>query len=166
MDNTAIIVAGAALLALTKVGVSMSNKALTVDQVRAIASRILTAHSLRPSEDMIVRIAFVESSFRPSVTRYEPHIDDESIGLMQTLVRTAQWLAQDMGYKAYGVPTRDDLFDPERSIYFGAAFLDWLMKKDRALEWTVRSYNGGPGHSRKATDNYWRKYLKAKERFG
>ena len=144
----------------------MSNKALTVDQVRAIASRILTAHSLRPSEDMIVRIAFVESSFRPGVTRYEPHIDDESIGLMQTLVRTAQWLAQDMGYKAYGVPTRDDLFDPERSIYFGAAFLDWLMRKDRALEWTVRSYNGGPGHSTKATDNYWRKYLKAKERFG
>lgn len=144
----------------------MSNKSLTVDQVRALASRILTAHRLRPSEDMIVRIAFVESSFRPGVTRYEPHIDDESIGLMQTLVRTAQWLAQDMGYKAYGVPTRDDLFDPERSIYFGAAFLDWLMKKDRAIEWIVRSYNGGPGHSAKATDNYWRKYLKAKERFG
>jgi len=143
---------------------------LTLDQVEVqmLASEIINRYRFSISPEMVVRIAWIESHFDASASRYEPHLQDASTGLMQTLLSTARWLATDMGYSAY-VPTMADLMDTKTSIYFGAAYLDYLSRyrgKSRSEEWIVRAYNGGPGHSTGATNAYWQKYLKAKGEVG
>lgn len=141
------------------------------EAIRALARQQRQAHGLVADEDIIVRIAWIESTFNPSAVRYEPHIGDSSVGLMQTLTGTARWLASDMGYRAKGVPDQADLLEPETSLYFGAAYLDWLWRayswaKDSEEAW-VRAYNGGPGgYNREWTAAYWRKYQDAKRRWG
>lgn len=60
---------------------------------------------------------------------------------------TAKWLASDMGYSFHGDPDRAALEDPEKSMYFGAAYLDYLSryrKVERSEEFIIRGYNGGP----------------------
>jgi len=167
----AIIVAGlAATFALLSRRTLAFGAALSEATVRAFAETEVRVSSFNVDSAMIVRIAWIESSFNPLALRFEPGIGDASAGIMQTLVGTARWLATDMGYMTWGVPTLDQLLSsPQRSIYFGGAYLDYLSRygnKARSHEWMVRAYNGGPGHSQGATDDYWRKYLAAKERFG
>lgn len=169
--NLVLVIAGlAATFAILSRRTLSAEGALAVDQVRALAEGAVASWGFTVDPAMIVRIAWIESGFNPSAVRYEPGIGDVSSGLMQTLVGTARWLASDMGYTAYGVPTMDELLrSPQASIYFGAAYLDYLSRyrgSARGEEWIVRSYNGGPGHGQASTDNYWRKYLAAKERFG
>ena len=169
--NLALVIAGlAATFALLSRSTLSAVGPLSSENVRAFAESIVASFGLRVDPDMIVRIAWIESGFNPSAVRFEPRIGDASAGLMQTLVGTARWLATDMGYSAFGVPTMDKLLDqPQMSIYFGAAYLDYLSRysgQSRSEEFIVRSYNGGPGNLGAATADYWRKYLAAKERFG
>jgi soluble lytic murein transglycosylase-like protein len=143
--------------------------ALSETEVRSLARSIVSNFGLQVDPDQLVRIAWIESSFDPGAVRPEPHINDASAGLMQTLEGTAQWLAGDMGYDAFGArPTLQTLMGPQASLYYGAAYLEWLKNAyNRGEEWTVRAYNGGPGGADKDyTRGYWRKYLDAKERFG
>ena len=169
--NLVLVIAGlAATFAILSRRTLAGEGPLSLGNVRALAEGAVASWRFNVDPAMIVRIAWIESGFNPSAVRFEPAIGDASSGLMQTLVGTARWLAQDMGYTAFGAPTMDALIrSPQMSIYFGAAYLDYLSRyagRSRGEEWIVRSYNGGPGHSQGATDNYWRKYLAAKERFG
>lgn len=118
---------------------------------------------------MVTAIAFIESSFNPSAVRVEARIGDASVGLMQTLVGTAQWLYDSQGYRWRDRrPDFTSLFDPEASLYYGMAYLHWLTTKSgitagRGEEVIVRAYNGGPGGADKSyTDGYWAKYRAAK----
>src|SRR5690606_944874 len=100
------------------------------------------------SPEMLVAMAKVESNFDPEAYRYESHLGDASAGLMQTLEKTALWLYTDMGAKAKGRPTLASLMQPDVSMYFGAAYVNWLRRYrsiTRSEEWIVRAYNGGPG---------------------
>ncbi len=67
--------------------------------------------------ELIVATIATESGGDPRARRPEPQIDDVSVGLMQTLVRTAR--------SAIGRPnlTADDLLDPRLSIEAGAAYI-------------------------------------------
>lgn len=79
--------------------------------------------------------AALESAFDPKSYRYEPHIDDASYGLMQTLYKTA---------KAEGYRDQPEgLFDPATSTKYGALFLAKLLKKYPVLSDAVASYNMG-----------------------
>ncbi len=138
-------------------------------QVRALAAAQIKKYSFNVTPDMAAAIAIIESgdvSFpsngcNPKATRFEAHIPDTSIGLMQTLLGTAQWLAKDMGYKALGVPTHNALLNGETSLYFGLAYLDYLSKyknAGRSQDWIVQSYNAGPG---RAASAYLKKYKTA-----
>jgi len=115
---------------------------------------------------MVTAIAKIESSFRPLAERAEPHINDRSIGLMQTLVKTAQWLWDDMGARDYPRPSAASLGDPLTSLYFGMAYLNWLKSyrgQAQPVEFVVRAYNGGPGGANIAqTAVYFEKYRKAR----
>ena len=125
----------------------------------------LRSHFPAVDPQMIVAMAKIESSFNPTAYRYEKHIDDASIGLMQTLVKTAQWLYDDMGYKSFGRPSETDLYDPKTSLYFGMAYVNYLQNwkgRARSESWIVQSYNGGPNNSNHQTRNHWNKYQKAK----
>ena len=142
------------------------------DEIRALAVETVRRYGFNVSPDMLVAIAFIESSFNPLAVRVEPHKNDASAGLMQTLLGTAQWLHDDFSiYRAKGRPSFDDLMRPDISMYFGAAYLDWLstyMRRRQSEEWIVRAYNGGPGNAKNSsqTADYFRKYQAARERFG
>ncbi|WP_299394644.1 lytic transglycosylase domain-containing protein [Pelagibius sp.] len=135
--------------------------------VATLAQFTVDRHKFNVDPKMAIRIAYIESSFNPSAIRYEPHLGDASIGLMQTLLGTARWLEVDMGHNSHTASTTS-LLDAQVSMYFGCAYLHWLRRwrgSTRSDEWVVRSYNGGPGHG-KATDDYWRKYREAREKLG
>lgn len=144
---------------------------MSESEVRTLAENIVRSFGLQVDPAMLVRIAWIESTFDPNALRPEPQIADASAGLMQTLEGTAEWLASDMGYDAFGTnPNLQTLMSPQASLYYGAAYLEWLSNyrgQRRSEEWTVRGYNGGPGGADASyTLGYWRKYQDAKERFG
>jgi soluble lytic murein transglycosylase-like protein len=143
---------------------------LSAAEVRALALVTTERHFPHLDPLMLQAIAVTETRNDPAATRYEPRLRDVSVGLMQTLVSTAVWLAQDKGYGAYGVPSPRDLYRPEVSMYFGAAYLDYLQRfqgEPRSEEWVVRAYNGGPGAAASAaTLMYWQRYQHAKMQLG
>ena len=170
--KTLALFAGAAgLVWLATRGVAVPGAALPENEVRRIVNVIVDQHFPKLDREMVVRIAYIESSFNPTAVRYEAGISDFSAGLMQTLTRTAQWLAGGR-YGAFPSPSMQDLFKPEVSIYFGAAFLDWLSTRasntrGQGEEVIVRAYNGGAaGWARDATLAYWAKYQRAREVIG
>ncbi|MCG8696304.1 MAG: lytic transglycosylase domain-containing protein [Minwuiales bacterium] len=172
--NLLVIVAG---LAAAFAILSRGRRPLNLEQLRALSEQTVSRHKFKIDPRMMVRIAWIESggrqpvnpTFNPLAVRFEPKIGDASTGLFQTLVGTAREMAKIRGYRAFGVPEMSDLFDPETSAYFGGAYLDYLRTyagKSRTEEWIVRSYNGGPGHGTKSTQDYWNKYLQAKAAVG
>eukprot|EP00246_Nothoceros_aenigmaticus_P017393 TRINITY_DN8466_c0_g1_i2.p1 TRINITY_DN8466_c0_g1~~TRINITY_DN8466_c0_g1_i2.p1 ORF type:complete len:416 (-),score=39.55 TRINITY_DN8466_c0_g1_i2:104-1351(-) len=142
---------------------------VTQVEMRALADIIIGRHFGGSGLDsvMICAVADVESNRLPLAYRYELGVKEASTGLMQTLQSTAEWLAKDMGYKAYGFDqSLQSLYRPFVSVYFGAAYLKWLTTyggKRRDEEFVVRGYNGGPnGATSQYTLGYWNKYSVAK----
>lgn len=139
--------------------------AASASEVLALARATIARHDFRVDAVMAAAIAEIESGGNPLALRYEPHIGDASVGLMQTLVSTAQWL-WDIGYRDFPQPTMAALAEAHASMYFGCAYLDWLKRRNASSaseEWIVRAYNGGPGGATKpATLPYWQKYKAAK----
>lgn len=169
-ENLTLMLGGlAALFAVLHKSAVASGNTLSLPNVRNLARQAIGIGNFNVPVDRLVRIAWIESHFDPNAARYEPHLGDTSTGLTQTLLSTARWLAKDMGYSAYGIPTAAALTSPQVSLYFGAAYLDWLSTYrgiDRGEEWIVRSYNGGPGHSQSATERYWAKFQAAEKEIG
>ncbi|MCB9980768.1 MAG: transglycosylase SLT domain-containing protein [Rhodospirillales bacterium] len=146
-----------------------SDRKLTDEEVYQLAN-YMTGHFKRSVDQFdLMTFALVESTFRPWVTRYEPRLNDYSVGLMQTLTTTAAWLYKDMGYRAMGAPSFDRLKDPVVSMYFGAAYIDWLYRAypEENYEWYIRAYNGGPGHNYNAdTTAYYNKWIRTAKQKG
>ena len=72
-------------------------------------------------------------------------------GLMQVIDGTMQWMF-DSGFRAFPVQPRS-LYQPDVSIYFGTAFLEYLSGLSSDREWITRAYNAGPGGERQ--DGTW-----------
>lgn len=139
------------------------HRPLTSEEVFQLANHMTHHFGGRVDQFDLMASAWVESSFRPWVERYEAHKGEYSVGLMQVLTSTALAM-YDRGYTAFGMPSRAALKNPAISMYFGAAYFDWLRKAypGRSLEWYVRAYNGGPGHGyNAATTHYWGKWREA-----
>jgi len=89
---------------------------------------------------LVYSIMRAESAFDPSV---ESHAGAQ--GLMQVMPETARDIA------ARGVlqpPQADDLFEPETSIQFGQAYLEYLLQWSPIgtnLIYVAAAYNAGPG---------------------
>jgi soluble lytic murein transglycosylase-like protein len=166
-----VLAAGAGLLALVAVRPTLSvpGQALDAAAVHKLAQDNIV-HLLGAKIDPAVAttIAFIESSFNPTAVRPELAIGDASVGLMQTLVGTAQWLHDSMGYDRAPYPTAATLLDADTSMYYGAAYLTYLQERDpitrgRGLQAMVRGYNGGPGGAFASyTDGYWARYQAAR----
>lgn len=150
---------------------------LSFDQVFNLAKAMVRAHGFMVTAQELTVTAYIESSFRPWVKREERttagKVWDTSFGLMQTLTGTAMDM-YNKGYKGAGVPNAQTLKLPEVSMYFGAAYKDWLKRTyaGKSAEWYVRAYNGGPGWERTAngpvnTLTYYQRYVShAKRLFG
>ncbi|CAI5521768.1 unnamed protein product [Closterium sp. Naga37s-1] len=116
----------------------------------------------------VCAVARVESAWQPLAYRFEPRLGEASTGLMQVLQSSAEWLARDMGYRAYTVDWSSSmLYRPFEAMYYGMAYLAWLTTykgTTQSEEYVVRAYNGGPGGWEKpSTARHWSKYLQAKE---
>lgn len=136
---------------------------LSQHKVEVLVNEVIQENNFNVDHQMLVTMAKIESDFNKKAYRYEAHKEDASTGLMQTLLGTAKWLATDMHYNRYGVPTEADLKNPKKSIYYGAAYVNWLRGKSSSEQWIVESYNGGPGNSNSRTMNHWSKYKQAKK---
>ncbi|RKQ73112.1 transglycosylase SLT domain-containing protein [Oceanibaculum indicum] len=155
---------------LSKKTLALPGAALPPGSVGALAVETVNRYFGGRIDPMILAaMAKIESGNNPLALRFEPHLPDYSVGLMQTLVGTAQWLWRDMGYRALPEPDAASLTDAATSMYFGAAYVDWLSNYRgvrRSEQWIVESYNGGPGNSNSQTRNHWQKYLAAKAALG
>lgn len=153
------LIVGALLLGKRAVDVPGVPGSMTAAEVYALAKQVTARHLPAISPCMVTAIAGIESSYRPGAIRPEPHIGDASAGLCQVLYGTARWLHDDMGYRDYQLASADDLLDPQTCIYFCAAYLDYLRRRNDDAEYMVRAYNGGPGGATSsATAGYWSKY--------
>ena len=152
---------------------SPSSGVLTVAQVNVLARAVCETHFSRGpgGEEVdpawVCAVCEVESGRRCNAERWEPHLGDSSVGLMQTLVETARFCHDSLGRREYGRPDSDSLRRPTVSIYFGAAYLAYLRSYGgvrRSEAWVIRAYNGGPGGADKDyTRAYLDKYLLAKQ---
>ncbi|CAI5472647.1 unnamed protein product, partial [Closterium sp. Yama58-4] len=89
-------------------------------------------------------------------------------GLMIVLQSSAEWLAKDMGYRAYATDVTSSMTRrPFPGLYYGMAYLAWLTTYKgvaRSEEFVVRAYHGGPGGWEKGpAASHWNKYREAKE---
>jgi len=165
VGEAALIVSLVGLALVLSQKVVASGGVMTAEQVRALAEDTVQRYFPAVDPVMLQAMARIESSYNPAAFRYEANLGDASSGLMQTLRSTARWLWDDMGARAFGRPDYSDLTDPGVSMYFGAAYVNWLRRykgQTRSEEWIVRAYNGGPGFSTGATQNHWNKYQAAK----
>lgn len=137
---------------------AVTSKELSLQAIHSVQAQ----HFQSLSVTMVEKIALIESAYQLNAKRTEPD-GRVSIGIMQTLIGTAQEMWQ-RGYRAYDKPTERSLTDPYVSAYFGMAYLDWLQKSYGVTgENLVRGYNGGPGgfltaHGRNLTEPYLAKY--------
>lgn len=137
---------------------------------------------------MLGTVIEIESARKPMAIRAEPGIEDFSVGMTQTLVKTARNL-HDQGWDQYPRPDHLNfdyavtdprrvtespariLTDPRASIYYGAAALQDLYwynggPNPKTDEWIIRAYNGGPkyGPTSSSTAHHWEKYQVAEDR--
>lgn len=78
-----------------------------------------------------------ESDFRPKVSREEPHINDASIGLMQVLVKTARWMANDESID------RQRLFDIQFNVDVGTKYIRYQLDRYSDMKKAIAAYNAG-----------------------
>lgn len=68
-------------------------------------------------------------------------------GIMGIDYSTAVWLYREMGFRAYRINSVDDLSKPFISMYFGAAYLVWLVECEVRLQppqYVIQAYILGP----------------------
>ncbi|KAK4753104.1 hypothetical protein SAY87_021902 [Trapa incisa] len=144
---------------------------LTQTEMRAVAEIIVRRHfasEIHP--DMLCAIAELESDRQLFASRYNKKTKGTTLGIMQILPKTAEWLSNELGYRYYEVAGEPNLvYRPFVNVYFGAAYLKWLSnfeQKGRNEEFLVRAYRGGTKKAiHKSTLTYWRCYLAVRETF-
>uniref|UniRef100_A0A5B6YRR1 Transglycosylase SLT domain-containing protein n=1 Tax=Davidia involucrata TaxID=16924 RepID=A0A5B6YRR1_DAVIN len=142
---------------------------LTQIEMKAVARIIVRRHFVSQIDsDMIRAIAELESDRQPLSTRYNKTTKETTMGIMQILPKTADWLVSELGYRTYEVEGNSKLlYRPFVNVYLGAAYLRWLSnydKKERSEEFIVRGYKGGTKKAtHRSTLQYWRRYLSVKE---
>lgn len=139
--------------------------AIPRDQLLAMINRINAEFATWFDPLDVLAIIEIESSFNPDSYRYEKHIGDASIGLMQILYQTAR----DRGFTQGPA----GLFDPETNIRYGMRQLKWshdylagkFGTKPRLDQW-IGSYNAGVGNVLRGNipTGYVQKWVKARDR--
>ncbi|KDP25060.1 hypothetical protein JCGZ_22595 [Jatropha curcas] len=106
---------------------------LTQTEMKAVAEIIVRRHfdsQILPA--MLCAIAELASDRQLLATRYDKKTKQTTVGIMQLLPATMEWLIRDLGYRVYkGEGNPDILYRPFVSVYFGAAYLQWLSNFER-----------------------------------
>lgn len=110
---------------------------------------LAAANRWRVPPGLLKACAWAESEFKPGAVRKEPHLGDESRGLMQLLTATAKDLGED---------NPEALWNPGRNLDLGAKYLRrlyecfWEIPEATTERWrfAVAAYNAGRGRVNKA----------------
>ncbi|XP_043698786.1 uncharacterized protein LOC122649621 [Telopea speciosissima] len=111
-------------------------------EIKAVAQIILSKHFSSRKVKPTILAALAEVSSMRFVKGTE-----SCTGIMGIDYPKAQWLYKDIGYKAYKVESDEDLFNPFASMYFGAAYMDWLSTyggRERTPQFVIHAYLGRP----------------------
>lgn len=149
----------------TYAGINTSKEAFTSTEIYMMADEMIRQYGFhRVNPLMLTTVSKIESSFKRKAYRYESHIDDASYGLTQVLYGTAKWLQSEMGYNKRPIISGEGMYNAVTGLYFGASYLDWLIKSYGGTEeQIIRRYNGGPnGDKFASTQHHWNKYFSAK----
>eukprot|EP00873_Tetraselmis_striata_P038967 jgi/Tetstr1/459231/TSEL_000041.t1 len=160
---------------------------LSIHQLLLLAESVTSEYFAGEVEPVwLATVAYIESGGNPNARRFEPSLGCPSLGLTQVLLVTARWLITDttpklppgkMAHRPVGSPvprppeipepTQQTLIDPFISMWYGAAYLQYLSIYKftaRDEEWIIRSYNIGPeGVTTKDNDQYYARYVKVKQ---
>lgn len=145
---------------------------LNDEQMVAISDKIDAIYNGRLSQKFgrffVPAAIKIESAGDTQAGRYESHLDESSLGLMQLLPSTAKDVHAN--FNLYPL----DLLDAESNVYHGYGYLVMLCTwggVTRSEEWTIRGYNGGPGWQQASekwlnwTQTHWNKHQEAKAEF-
>lgn len=114
----------------------LGSAASTQDQLNPLIDQIGAKYGIDPNQ--IRAHIQVESGWNILAKRYEPALNDASIGLMQLLLNTARWIT---GNQAL---TEQDLYKPEINIDAGAHYLSYLYGKFNGnAKDVISAYNAG-----------------------
>ncbi|KAF3322489.1 Transglycosylase SLT domain-containing protein [Carex littledalei] len=142
---------------------------LTQTEMLAIAKLTIDRHfNSQLDPDMICALCEIVSDRKLFLEQYNKKLKETRVGLMQVAPETADWLAREMGYRAYEIEGNTDmLYRPFVNVYFGAAYIKWLSScdgKERNEEFVIRAYKGGKKKAaHKSTLIYFQRYMSVKE---
>ncbi len=112
------------------------NQVISLDRVKGIVNQWQVLYFNNIPQSLVLGQIKQESNFIINAERYEPHLNDSSIGLMQILLSTAKGI----GFTG----TKKDLFKPEVNIFYGMKYLNKLYKQCKGnWQCTIMSYNEG-----------------------
>ncbi|KAI3955409.1 hypothetical protein MKW98_018510 [Papaver atlanticum] len=105
---------------------------LTQTEMKVVAGIVARRHFLSQIDpDMICAISELESDRQPLAMRHNKKTKDITVGIMQVLPKTAEWLVRENGYQTYQIEGNLELLHkPFINVYFGAAYLKWLSSYD------------------------------------
>lgn len=141
-----VIIAAAVLLLFMASRVKAGPGAIAItglERYKSIIIRNGVTYAVDPC--LIAGIIQKESSFNANAERFEPKLNESSVGLMQLLLSTARQYEPDIG--------RVQLFDPETNIRIGCRHLLWHMQRGFKFPEQVDVYNVGIGNYRKGVRN-------------
>ncbi len=87
---------------------------------------------------LVMAVIRTESSFQPEATS-----SAGACGLMQMTPDTLDWVCAMEGVTGL---EKENLYDPEISIHYGCAFLEYLLRKYGNTETALAAYNAGVGN--------------------
>jgi len=92
---------------------------------------------------IVLAVIAVESVFDPkALGRYRSGRESGAYGLMQLKLQTAIQVGKEVGIE---VTSKADLFDPNRNIALGIAYLTQQITRFGSLKLGILAYNQGPG---------------------
>lgn len=98
--------------------------------------QISNKHGVDPA--LTKAVISTESSFDVNARRYEPHLKDSSLGLMQLLTKTAKWMLKKSDL------SESELLRPDVNIEAGVRYLKYQLNRYKNnIKHAILSYNAG-----------------------
>lgn len=113
---------------------------------------LLVSQNLGIPSGLLESMCYVESNHRPNVIKYRDGNHEDSLGICQVKLSTAQH----MGFKG----TRKELLDPRNNIEWAGKYLHYQYKKYGTWSRAVIAYNKGSVSPGGRTNKYLRKVLR------
>lgn len=131
-------------------------------ELDALIIQVSRKHGVDPA--LTKAIMETESSFDVNARRYEAHLDDSSLGLMQVLLKTARWILKKPNL------SESELLRPDVNIEAGVSYLAYQMGRYPDIKDVIASYNAGSARKKgdgtyvnqQYVDKVYPRYLKYK----